>query len=330
MPLGTSRRPMSVARQLLLLQLVVLALVIAAGSAFAIIDERRDSDDATRREVTHVAETLALSDATIAALRGPDPTSALQPEVERIREATGTDFIVVMAPDRTRFTHPDPTLIGQRFEGHIEQALAGETFTETYTGSLGPSIRAVAPVESDGQVVGLVSVGVTRERVGEQFAQGVPSMLGIAAIAVVIAAVGAALVSRRLRRQTLGLDPDQLRRLYEHHDAVLRSIGEGLIVFGRDRDGRVRVDVVNDEARRLLWLPDGPITPDQLPETLRRIGPDADGEQDEVHVTADRLLVVGRAPVLWEGRRIGTVVTLRDHTELQSVLGELDSARSVA
>ncbi len=98
-------------------------------------------------------------------------------------------------------------------------------------------------------------------------------MLGIAAIAVVIAAVGAALVSRRLRRQTLGLDPDQLRRLYEHHDAVLRSIGEGLIVFGRDRDGRVRVDVVNDEARRLLWLPDGPITPDQLPETLRRIGP---------------------------------------------------------
>ena len=330
MPLGTSRRPMSVARQLLLLQLVVLALVIAAGSAFAIIDERRDSDGATRREVTHVAETLALSDATIAALRGPDPTSALQPEVERIRDATGTDFIVVMAPDRTRFTHPDPTLIGQRFEGHIEQALAGETFTETYTGSLGPSIRAVAPVESDGQVVGLVSVGVTRERVGEQFAQGVPSMLGIAAVAVVIAAVGAALVSRRLRRQTLGLDPDQLRRLYEHHDAVLRSIGEGLIVFGRDRDGRVRVDVVNDEARRLLWLPDGPITPDQLPETLRRIGPDADGEQDEVHVTADRILVVGRAPVLWEGRRIGTVVTLRDHTELQSALGELDSARSVA
>ncbi len=80
---------------------------------------------------------------------------------------------------------------------------------------------------------------------------------------------------------------------------MLRSIGEGLIVFGRDRDGRVRVDVVNDEARRLLWLPDGPITPDQLPETLRRIGPDADGEQDEVHVTADRPLVVGRAPVLW-------------------------------
>lgn len=321
---------MSVARQLLILQLVVLTLVIAAVSAFAVVDERRDSDAATRREVTSIAQTVALSESTVAALRGPNPTAALQPEVERIRAATGTDFIVVMAPDRTRYTHPDTTLIGQRFEGHIERALAGETFTETYSGSLGPSIRAVTPVQSDGQLLGLVSVGVTRERVGEQFAQGLPSLLGIAAIAVAIAAVGAALVSRRIRRQTLGLAPDQLRRLYEHHDAVLRSIGEGLIVFGRDRDGRVRVDVVNDEARRLLWLPEGPITPDQLPETLRRIGPDADGEQDQVHVTADRILVVGSAPVLWEGRRIGTVVTLRDHTELQSALGELDSARSVA
>nr|WP_280760376.1 sensor histidine kinase [Prescottella agglutinans] len=321
---------MSVARQLLILQLVVLTLVVTATAALTLLDERRDSDDATRREVTGIAETLALSSSTIAALRSPDPTAALQPEVERIRLATGTDFIVVMAPDRTRYTHPDPTLIGQPFEGHIERALAGETFTESYSGSLGPSIRAVTPVKDNGQLLGLVAVGVTRERIGEQFAKGLPPMIGIFAIAVAIAAIGSVLVSNRLRRQTLGLDPDQLRRLYEHHDAVLRSISEGLIVFGRGRDGRARVDVVNDEARRLLWLPDGPITPDQLPETLRRIGPDADEEQDEVHLTEDRVLLVGRAPVLWEGRRIGTVVTLRDHTELQSALGELDSARSVA
>lgn len=327
---AVSRKPMSVARRLLILQLVVLAVVVGALSALAILDQRADSDDAARREVTGIAETVALSSSTIDALHSPDPSALLQPGIERIRDATDTDFIVVMAPDSTRYTHPDPTLIGQRFAGHTERALAGETFTETYTGSLGPSIRAVAPVRDGDDVIGLVSVGVTRDRIGEEFVRGLPSLLGIVAIAVGLAALGATLVSNRLRRQTLGLDPDQLRRLYEHHEAVLRSIGEGLIVFGRDRDGKTRVDVVNDEARRLLWLPDGPITLDQLPETLRRIDPDADEEQDEVHVTADRVLVVGRAPVLWEGRRIGTVVTLRDHTELQSALGELDSARSVA
>ncbi|WP_305093919.1 sensor histidine kinase [Prescottella sp. R16] len=330
MPYTRPHRPLSVARQLLVLQLIVLALVTAAVAGLAVFDERRDSDEATRRTVTSIAETLALSESTVAALRGPDPSAVLQPEVEKIRAATGTDFIVVMAPDRTRFTHPDPALIGKPFEGHVERALAGETSTETYTGSLGPSIRAVVPILDDGRLLGMVSVGVTRERVGEQFTEGLPSLLGVVAVAAVLAALGAAVVNRRLRRQTLGLDPDQLRRLYEHHEAVLGSIGEGLIVFGRRRGGRVRVDVVNEEARRLLWLPEGPITVDQLPKTLRPDGPDDAGEQDEVHVTADRVLVVGRSPVLWDGRRIGTVVTIRDHTELQTALGELDSTRSVA
>ncbi len=260
-----------VARQLLLLQLVVLALVIAAGSAFAIIDERRDSDDAPPRGDTRRRDPRTVRRDDRRAAR-PRPDLSAPARGRTHPDATGTDFIVVMAPDRTRFTHPDPTLIGQRFEGHIEQALAGETFTETYTGSLGPSIRAVARWSRTGKWwvwcrwVSRVSASVSSSHRGCPRCWGSPR-------------------SRcdRGRRRRSGepspapadprTRPDQLRRLYEHHDAVLRSIGEGLIVFGRDRDGRVRVDVVNDEARRLLWLPDGPITPDQLPETLRASAP---------------------------------------------------------
>ncbi len=87
-----------------------------------------------------------------------------------------------MAPDRTRFTHTSPELIGQLFTGNIDRALAGVTFTETYAGSLGgPSIRAVTPVyDSGGTLVGLVSAGVTREQISKQFAQSVPVILFVA------------------------------------------------------------------------------------------------------------------------------------------------------
>lgn len=47
---------------------------------------------------------------------------------------------------------------------------------------------------------------------------------------------------------------------------------------------------------------------------------------DEVHLTADRVLVVNTSPVSG-GERRGTVLTLRDVTELQSLMGELDSER---
>lgn len=324
-----SRRRMSVARQILLLQLALLSLVIGAGAALAVVDERGDSDDAIRRQVSSIAETLALTDSTAQALSSDDPTAILQPQTEKIRMATGVDFIVVMAPDRTRYTHTSPELIGELFTGNIDRALAGETFTETYSGSLGPSIRAVTPVyDASGTLVGLVAVGVTREEISKQFAQSIPTILTIAAAGLIAAVLSSLLVSRRIRRQTLGLAPDELLTMYEHHDAVLHSIGEGLVVIGRGRGGTAQVDIVNDEARRLLDLPEGRVDLSSIPATLRDV--DAGSATDQVHLTDQRILVVNQHPVEWEGKRIGTVLTIRDHTELQNVLGELDSVRDFA
>jgi sensor histidine kinase regulating citrate/malate metabolism len=49
-----------------------------------------------------------------------------------------------------------------------------------------------------------------------------------------------------------------------------------------------------------------------------------------MHVTADRVLIVNQEPVRWEGRPIGTVMTIRDQTEVRSVMDELDSVRGFA
>lgn len=317
----------SLARQVLVLQLLVLTIVIAAGTVLAIIDARRDSDSATREEVVGIAVSLAQARSTADALQSADPTAILQPETERIRLATGMDFIVVMAPDRTRYTHANPELIGQLFSGNIDQALAGETFTETYAGSLGPSIRSVTPVFDDGgAIVGLVSAGVTRARIGEQVTRGLPIILGITAAGLAMAVVSSWLLSRRLRRQTHGMAPDELRTMYEHNDAVLHSIHEGLVVFGVDSPDVA--DVVNDEARRLLDLPAGPVRRTDLPESMRDLSPLS--IRDEMHVTTNRVLVVNTDPVEFDGRVVATVLTIRDHTELQSVMGELDSVRGFA
>nr|WP_235916399.1 sensor histidine kinase [Spelaeibacter cavernicola] len=320
----TSR--VSLARQVLILQLAVLAVVIVAAAGLAILDARHDSDQATRRQVTGIAVSLAVAESTKAALLSPDPTAVLQPETEQIRKATGMDFIVVMAPDRTRYTHTNTDQIGKAFSGNIDRALHGETFTETYTGSLGPSIRSVTPVYAGDKLVGLVSAGVTRERIGAQVAQGLPAIIGVAAAGLAGAAVGSFLLSRRLRRQTLGMAPAELRTLYEHHDAVLHSIGEGLVVFGNRASDPA--DVVNDEARRLLDLPDGDVRRADLPDSLRELP--SGTVRGEMHVTPTRVLVVNQDPVEWEGRSIGSVLTIRDRTELQGVLGELDSIRGFA
>ncbi len=198
-----------------------------------------------------------------------------------------------------------------------------------YTGTLGPSIRTIVPVrDGSGRIVGLVAAGITQQTLAERWRTQWLTIAVVGAGALAMSLVGVWAIRRRLLRQTHGLRPDELRVMYEHHDAILHSVSEGLVVL--DRTG---VALVNDEARRLLGLPPGPVTRSDLPEFLRTYNP---GARDEVHVTDERVLVVNRSQVDSRSQD-SEVVTIRDRTELQGALGELsalqvltDSLRSQA
>jgi sensor histidine kinase regulating citrate/malate metabolism len=310
--------PRSLAGQAFALQVVVIAMVVLAGSVLALIDARRDDDTAARQQVLGIATALADSPSTASAIESGRATAVLQPVTEAVRKNTDIAFVTIMAPDGTRFTHTDPKQIGGHYLGTIAPALRGETFTEVYTGTLGPSIRAVAPVRSSsGRIVGLVSAGITLQSLAQRWRSQWPVIAAVSVAALAISFVGIWAIRRRLLRQTHGLRPDELRVMYEHHDAILHSVSEGLIVL--DRDG---VALVNDEARRLLGLPPDRIDRSALPEFLRSYAP---GARDEVHVTDDRVLVVNRSPVADSRSSDSEVVTIRDRTELQDALGELSS-----
>jgi two-component system CitB family sensor kinase len=324
-------RRWSLARQLLALQagVVVLAVLLAAGLAY--LDARRDAGQAAAEQATVIALSVADTPVVAEALDDPDPSAVLQPFVERVRRDTSVDFIVVMSTDRTRWTHPVPGRIGEKFVGTIEPALRGRTFTETYAGTLGPSVRAVTPVRGpDGQVRALVSVGITLDAVGADLRRQLPVLLAAALAVLALAVGGTALVGRRLARVTHGLGPEELARMYTYYDAVLHSVREGLLLL--DAQGRLRL--ANDEARRLLDLPerlDGvPVVEAGLPPGLAAALASGRDLTDEIHLARDRVLVVSSAPATEGGRLLGRVVTLRDHTDLQALTGELDTARGLA
>ncbi|MFW3168721.1 ATP-binding protein [Geodermatophilus sp. CPCC 206100] len=325
------RRDPSLARRLLLLQALVVGVVVLTASVVAYLDARQAVQETAEQETTAIVESLADSPLVRDAVAGPDPTGVLQPYVEQVRADTGTSFITVLAPDRTRYTHPDPAEIGRPFRGTIAPALAGETFTETYTGTLGPSVRATGPVVGDGgDVVALVSAGITVEAIGDDLAAAVPGIAGTALATLAVGGLGSWALSRRLQRQTHGLSPGQLARMVEYHSAVLHAVREGLLLV----DGEQRVQLVNDEARRLLGLAGDPtgrhVAELGLPAELTAVLAQQRTAVDEVHVTGTRVLVVNQAPPQAADGSAGTVVTLRDHTDLQALTGELDSVRSFA
>jgi len=325
----------SVARQFLRLQVLVVLVLVVVATVLAVYDARHDARAAATARAVAVAAAVADSPTVHAALDDPDPSRALQPLAERVRRDTNVDFVVVMKPDRTRYTHPDPARIGQPFVGDLGGAPQGHVFTQEYTGTLGPSMRAVVPVTSPGgTVVALVSVGITIDHIDQQVRREVGVILLVGLLVAGVGALGAWLVSRRLRRLTHGLGEREITRMYEYYSAVLHAVREGLLLI----DDRQRVQLVNDEARRLLDLPEDvvgtplrglPLPPALVETVLRSAGGSGQG-RDELYVAGDRVLVVSSAPASWQGRAVGAVVSLRDHTELRAVTGELDVVRRLS
>ncbi|AJT64309.1 hypothetical protein T261_2635 [Streptomyces lydicus] len=326
------RGPRSLAGQLFAMQVVLVAVVVAGCALFAYLSAQRQAEATARRQTTAVATAVADSPVVVAAARTKDPTAVLQPYAERLRRDAGVDFVVVMAPDGTRWTHPDPAAIGKTYLGHIGPALRGRIFPETYQGTLGPSARVVAPVHDPrqgGRITALVSAGITVETISEQLRDQVLAVLGVAAGALALGGLGTYVINARLRRHTHGMNAAELSRMHDYHQAALHAVREGLLML----DGQRRVALINDGGRELLGLSGDavglPVTelglPQPLTEALLAPGP----RVDELHLTAERVLVVNASPVSG-GERLGSVVTLRDHTELQALSGELDSVRGFA
>ncbi|RNF82717.1 SpoIIE family protein phosphatase [Streptomyces botrytidirepellens] len=333
-PQEAGRRPRvwrhvrSVAGQVFVLQLIIVLLLGAAATAALVLQVRHDATDEARSRSIAVAESFAKSPGMVQALHSRDPTAVLQPKAEAVRKKTGLDFVVVTNDKGIRLTHPKPDRIGKRYVGGIDSALHGRTTTGTGPGTLGEAMDALVPIyDRNHKVVGAVGAGITISKVSGLADRQLPLLIGAITASLALATGGTAMVSRRLRRQTRGLEPGEMTRMYEHHDAVLHAVREGVLIV----DGDDRLVLANDEASRLLDLPP---RPEGRPVHQLGLDPGVAGllvsrqvVTDEVLVAGDRLLAVNNRPTDRDGGPPGSVATLRDSTELRALSGRADVAQ---
>ncbi|MFD3439866.1 ATP-binding protein [Streptomyces sp. NPDC058685] len=319
--------PQRVFSQVLLMQLAIATgvTVLATGLFLAPLSEQLD-DQAMRRALA-IAETTASTEVA-EDLTGTRPTATgpVQAEAERIRRATGAEYVVVMDRTGVRWSHTSPAQIGRVVSTDPSDALAGRDVMEIDSGTLGRSARGKVPLRDDsGAIVGAVSVGIEYDSVRARLLAAIPGLLAYAGGALAVGALAAYLISRRLQRQTHDLAFSDISALLAEREAMLHGIREGVVAL--DAAGRVRL--MNDEAERLLGLgSDARGLP--LTEVLGE-GRTADvltgrvtGE-DLVTVRGHRVLIANRMPTD-DG---GAVATLRDRTELEQLGRELDSTRGL-
>ena len=322
---------MTLGMQLLLLQLVIVLTTVVGTGVAAVWMQEQQLRDAYEDRMVAVAQSVAGLPVITGAFDDLDPSATIQPVAEVVRRASNVTYVVVANDLGIRYSHPNPDRIGEKVSTDPAIPLSGEVYVGTQTGTLGESWRVKVPIfAADGDVMGQVSVGILESELRADFAGGLTMLLVALVAAAVVGVIGSAWIGRVIRRRIYGLEPDEIRALLETREAMLHGIREGLVAV----DDAGRIVLMNDAAARLLDI-DEPtaVLGAQVDAVLDRelAAFIASGEDRETLVlSGERVLLVHGDRVDVDGREIGSIAILRDRTELETMLRELEGAQGLA
>jgi two-component system, CitB family, sensor kinase len=328
-------RRWSIAGQLLALQLGVIAVVLVGVGAVTLAQAQIDFRHTEGGRVLSAAENLAARTLVREALVAPVPQvrrDRAAPNADAVQTLSGLSFVMLVDADGIVLADTeDPARIGEPLSlagspADRRRAWVGDRIDD------GPrAVVAQVPVVGQGaqagRVIGTAVVGQEYPTLTESLLSAVPNLLTYLGLSAAFGIAGSLLVARRVKQQTLGLEPLEIRGLAEHREAMLTGIKEGVLAL----DPQDRVALVNAEAHRMLRLPS-----DCVGRSLTELGVEArlldvltgrDGGRDAVVFVGDRILTLNRMPVSVRGVQAGSVTTMRDLTELRQLHQELGITR---
>lgn len=331
------RIDLRLATQVLVLQLVVVALtMIIAFGMFAVFSHQRIAYEYGQRSLD-IARVLAMAPAVRAdvAAYNAKPVSAaqlasgpLEVIATEVQQHTDVLFVVITDKNGLRLAHPNKSLLGQPVSTDPSEALAGREEVQHETGTLGRAVAAKVPIyapDSTTVVIGEVSVGISTAAVHQLLWSNLRWSALLGSGALLVGVIGSVLLSRRWRGLTLGLTPSEMAEMVRGQAAVLHGIGEGVLAADADW----RTTFVNDEACRLLDItnePGRPVAEIGLTPRVLDVFTTA-ATTPTVATVGEHIVVVSARRVNRDGRDLGTVLVVRDRTDVESLTRQLDAVQ---
>ncbi len=316
----------SLSRRLLGWQLLIVFALLVSIGIYSVAESNATFRATEGRRMLSAAENLAATDVVRKFIEvRPVRHETLAAAAERARSLSGANSMVIADANGTILTSSDPGRRGLSMPLGESTALGGHAWVGEVTIRGVDTLVAHVPVIGEqARVVGVVAAG----RATPNFFQGVlrapEEPLALLAFATLLGIAGSVLLSRRVKRETLGLEPHEITGLVKHREALLNGVREGVLGL----DERNRITLVNDEARTLLSLPHDGIGHDIDTLDLHARARDvltgrADG-MDQIVLSEGHVVVLNRMPI----PSVGAVVTMRDRTELVDLQRELEAHRT--
>lgn len=333
------RKAMKLQTKITLLVIIVVFISISIIMFFAVSWMTGNIENKARTNIMNVAEMMAHSKEIVGQLEIKDADKKIGPYVDmQLKNLEQVEYIIVADSDGIRYSHPNPEMIGKKFAGGDEYKVVnkGETYISEATGTLGMALRAFAPIyDENNNEIGFVSVGTLTQSIETAKHTAIIYILLIGLGGLGAGAVGAFLLANNIKNTLLGLEPEEITKLYNEKMGMLDAIHEGLVAV----DDEARVTLINDSALKILHF-ENSITKEQIigqnveiviPNSrLFNVLESGESEFEEEQRINNTIIMTNRVPIKNRGKIVGAIASFRDKTEVTKMAEELTGVKKLA
>lgn len=307
---------------IVVVSLVFLMVFLMLG-LFIYTEYKRVFQNAEERGL-QTAKILSQMDSIQWAMSNGD-TDELKPLIDYYVTQSEAAFIVIKDREGKVLAHPDDGEIGKIYpiKDEMKALVFGGKYSLISDMILGPAVVGISPIYVERQIVGTARVGYLVEDLKHTVIERTKRLAFFSLPIFIIGIVLSIWLARQIRKDTFGMEPQEIASFYKERHAVLASISEGLIAT----DGEGRITIINTAARKILNISNA-----YKGHPIQSVFPTLESA-DLLNVTYQpfsfeinvnkKTLIMTIVPLRKDIAVSGTVFTFRDKTEMNELVNTL-------
>lgn len=259
-----------------------------------------------------------------------EKTGDLEAVIEHYANQIDATFVVIQDRAGRILASPQQVQVGDiiPYEDGFKAIVFGANYSMLSSEIIGQSVISKAPIynNEENQIIGVATVGYLISDLRGIVYNRTQKLLLMSLVILGLGTFISFWLANSIRKDTFGLEPEQIANLYMERKAILASIDEGIIAVNLEGE----MTLINTAARRILgFFTDRKgrsietVFPNLPP--LATLNESARKSFEMVHV--DKRLVISTMPLQLDGEQKGALITFRDTTEMMEIVNTLYEVR---
>ncbi len=244
---------------------------------------------------------------------------------------TSIDQVVIVDDNWVVLTHYNESLIGTTYdEGFELDAFSGATYIITESDFDNDTRRAFAPIYSEGQIEGIVSVGLSIDVIHDAQQSRIANIVMMFSSAMFVSLICVYVIYSQFKADLLGFTSSEICMLYAENKSIIDQLDEAVISVDKD----FKILTINNSFRVMFGFTDSSIGKNAN-ELFPDIRFDLIIENDE-HIMSkyqkieNRKVLMNAFPLYQDDKIIGASAVFRSYLEVDTLLDQIKGYQEVS